>query len=355
MPDMPRPRWPFLERMTVAGNTYWYVRKSREGKRIRLTAEYGTPAFRAQYDAAMRGEATATDDGKFTIGWAITQFMASSKWTLKAAETRKQFAYQYQRIKDSVGHKPLASVTRITVENGQADRREKPSDANKFVAAVRTLFDYAVANKWATSNPAKGIAKLPTSKTGEGFHTWTDEEHAAFEAFWQVGTMERLAYELIANTGLRRGDVRKFGRQHVKGGRYVVRTSKTGKVVDAPMSPWLEKVIGSTPVGDLTFLVSTRRTPFASAASFGNWFGDACRKAGLKNCSAHGIRKSIASKSAEDGVSEAQLNAFFGWAVGSRESATYVRKANDAKMAEAVSKKLSDRRSYSLRPKLLKE
>ena len=51
---MPRPRPPFLSReVTRHGRPVWYVR--RDGKRIRLRAEYGTPEFEAEYQAACNG------------------------------------------------------------------------------------------------------------------------------------------------------------------------------------------------------------------------------------------------------------------------------------------------------------
>jgi integrase len=340
MPAMPRPAMPYLERVSSKGKLYYYVRKSREGERVAIRASYGTPEFMAAYQAAVYGlPAIAPEQERLTLGWVIAQFMRSPKWQELASETRKQFGYQYARMNAKVGDKPLAGFTRGTVEAGRAARAAKPSDANKFVASTRTLFDFAVSHHWMEDNPAKGIAKLPTSKTGEGFHTWTAEEHAAFEARWPVGSMERLAYEIFLDTGLRRGDVHKFGPQHIRAGKYTVRTSKTGKTVKDAITPRLARVIAATAHGELVFLLTTRGTPFKSKQSLGNWFGDACKAAGVKG-SAHGIRKSLASESAELGATEAQLNAKFGWAPGSKESATYVRKADDEKLAAALSEKL---------------
>lgn len=54
--------------------------------------------------------------------------------------------------------------------------------------------------------------------------------------------------------------------------------------------------------------------------------------------SAHGLRKARARRAAEDGATEAQLNALFGWADGSRESAVYTRTANRAKLARSARK-----------------
>jgi hypothetical protein len=53
--DMPRPRPPYLSReRTRHGKSVWYVRL--DGKRIRLRAEYGTPEFDAEYQAALAGK-----------------------------------------------------------------------------------------------------------------------------------------------------------------------------------------------------------------------------------------------------------------------------------------------------------
>jgi integrase len=63
--------------------------------------------------------------------------------------------------------------------------------------------------------------------------------------------------------------------------------------------------------GDLTLLVTERGTPFVKE-SFGNWFREACRKAGCPG-SAHGLRKAGATRAAENGATVNQLMALFGW------------------------------------------
>ena len=55
MDSMPRSRPPYLSHeVTRHGRTVWYVR--RNGKRIRLRAEFGTPEFDTEYQAAIAGE-----------------------------------------------------------------------------------------------------------------------------------------------------------------------------------------------------------------------------------------------------------------------------------------------------------
>ena len=77
MADMPRPRPPHLHRETTRhGRATWYVRIGK-GPRIRLRAEFGSPEFKAEYQAAIGGEKPA---GKLTtaragsLQWLIERY-----------------------------------------------------------------------------------------------------------------------------------------------------------------------------------------------------------------------------------------------------------------------------------------
>jgi integrase len=84
--------------------------------------------------------------------------------------------------------------------------------------------------KWAheaghiESDPAAGV-KASRKKT-EGFRTWTEEEMAAYEARWPVGTRERVWFDILAYTGLRRSDVVRLGRGNLCNGLISIRTKK---------------------------------------------------------------------------------------------------------------------------------
>jgi integrase len=58
----------------------------------------------------------------------------------------------------------------------------------------------------------------------------------------------------------------------------------------------LAAIVNASPIGKEAFFLSSRGKPFASPASFGNWFGDHRDEAGLSHCSAHGIRHHLAEK-----------------------------------------------------------
>jgi len=83
--------------------------------------------------------------------------------------------------------------------------------------------------------------------------------------------------------------------------------------------------------------------------SFGTWFRVACKQAGVSK-SAHGLRKAAATRAANNGATEAQLEAFFGWRGGGMAS-LYTREANRAKLARDTAAMLlpeRDENIYSL-------
>jgi integrase len=86
----------------------------------------------------------------------------------------------------------------------------------------------------------------------------------------------------------------------------------------------------------LTFIVGERGRPLTKE-SFGNLFRDACREAGVPG-SAHDVRKIAATRAANAGATVAQLEAIFGWQVGSMAS-LYTRAADRRRLAiEAMHK-----------------
>jgi len=81
----------------------------------------------------------------------------------------------------------------------------------------------------------------------------------------------------------------------------------------------------------LTFLTTARGGPFSSA-SFGNWFRDACEAAGLKGRTAHGLRKTAATRLADAGCTTKQIQAITGHAT-MREVERYTKAADQERLA----------------------
>ncbi|EIZ83172.1 integrase family protein [Methylobacterium sp. GXF4] len=330
---------------TRHGKLVWYVRVGHE-PRIRIKEEYGTTEFWRAYRLAVEGAPKPVANprnAKGTMAWLIAKFMASGEWKALAHKTRANHETQYRAAEKGVGHLPIKEIGRGSIMASRDARKDKPSAANQFITSMRVLFDWALAQHdvlpaGITVNPATGIKPFRRVNRQDGHLPWTEEEVAQYQAFWPVGTRQRVAMDVLLYTGLRRVDAVRLGRQHLHAGpdghEFTIRTQKTGIVVTAPVLPALAATLVTGPTGDLAFIVRQNLMPY-TLGSFGEWFKHACQAAGVPG-RAHGLRKIGAAMAAEAGASESQLNALFGWADGSRESAVYVRSANRAKLARAA-------------------
>ena len=91
------------------------------------------------------------------------------------------------------------------------------------------------------------------------------------------------------------------------------------------------------PLDNLTFLSTAHGKPF-TVAGFGNAFHDWCKAAGLKDRSAHGLRKAAARRFAEAGCTTKQIAAITGHKTLS-EVERYTASAEQERMArEAISR-----------------
>ncbi len=146
---------------------------------------------------------------------------------------------------------------------------------------------------------------------------------------------------MLLYTGQRRGDVVKLGRQHVESEMFRLRQRKTGNKLLLPILPQLQEVMDATPPGGLAFIVNKLGNPF-TPAGFGNAFRVWCDQANLPHCTAHGLRKAGATIAAENGATDRELMAIFGWK--NAEMATlYTAQAEQKKLATAGMGKLVSR------------
>ena len=219
---------------------------------------------------------------------------------------------------------------------GRDSRSATPVTSRHFLDTMRGLFGWAVEAQHIKTNPTLGVKYPKLPKTG-GFVPWTDDDIAAYERHWPIGTRQRVWLDVLAYTGLRRGDVVQLGRQHVRDGVAYIKTEKTDTPVALPILPLLAQTLAAGPCGDLTFIVGANGGPLTKE-SFGKEFRKACRAAGLRNRSAHGLRKAAATRAAISGATLAQLNAIFGW-TGAKMALHYIETADRTRLAgDAMSK-----------------
>jgi integrase len=216
------------------------------------------------------------------------------------------------------------------------DRKEHvPSARVNRVKAIKAMFKWALAEEKVVVNPARDLTVAPAPAGGH--HSWTVEEVRQFEERHPIGTKARLALALLLWTGVRRSDLVKLGKQHVRDGKLRFTQQKNRKVNPVqtviPVLPELQQVLDASPTGNLTFLVTASGAPY-TVWGFGNWFRDRCVEAGVPG-RAHGLRKAAAAIAAENGATTMQLMAWFDW-LTIEQAEVYVRAAQREKMALAA-------------------
>lgn len=340
--DVPRPRPPYLSReRTRHGKSVWYVRL--DGKRIRLRAEYGTPEFDAEYQAALAGKprTSAGTAASGTVAWLIARYRETNAWRSLSATTRHKRDQILRQAVKTAGNVQIGAITPAKIKEGRERRAHTPGQATHFLYAMRGLFRWALDAQMVKTDPTVGI-KNPPRRRGSGYRPWTEDDVAAYEGRWPIGTRQRVWLDVLLYTGLRRGDAVRLGRQHVRDGIATIKTEKTGAIVALPILPVLAATLAAGPCGDLTFICGARGHPMPKQ-SFSNDFKIACCAAGVPG-SAHGVRKIAATRAANAGATVAQLEAIFGWS-GGRMASLYTRAADRRRLAREAMHKLGGTKS----------
>jgi integrase len=311
------------------GKLRWRFR--RRGVSVYLPGAYGSDEFLIAYDAVM-GEAReigASRTKADTIGFLVAGYLASSDYKLLADNTRRTYRYHLERFRVANGSAPLRHFNPTSLAGKLDTMAGKPATANIFLKVMRALGKFGQDRKIIKWNPTEGIKRM-RDRT-DGIHTWTEDQLAQFEARHPVGSKANLAFRLMLYTAQRRSDVIRMGKQHERNGSLQMKQRKTGTKLVLPIMPELREAIDKSPTGDLNYLVTEFGKPFTDAG-FGNWFRDRCDEAGLKGCSAHGLRKAAARRMAESGASASQIMAVTGHKSLS-EVERYTRAASQERMA----------------------
>jgi integrase len=267
----------------------------------------------------------------------LPRFYESAGFKRGGYEWRRQRKQMLEAFRDEFGEDLVAMFRPKDIDAILSRKLDKAEGRGGTHAAKRLreqldlMFRFAVRQEWITSNPVTNAEEIEHKP--QGFYAWTESDIVQYREAWPLGTKQRLAMELMLWTGARRGDARLL--PPPKNGRIKGRAGKTGKQFDLPVAPPLAAAIEAMPtVGISTLLVTEYGKPF-SAAGFGNWFRDQCRKAGLSRCTAHGLRKALARRAADQGVQQQGLKALGQWS-GDREVAVYVAGANQRRLAESA-------------------
>lgn len=322
-----------------------YAKAVRRGNLIHVY--YRAPGGKLHPLGSAPADADWTEDPDITTAWAEQHRQWRSAGEARRGDTLAALEGVYLR---SPGFKRLAKATqdwmrpvlRRIVEKGRAvpiasiEPRHVQNDIDKFapqsarnrLKVWRAALDLAQAKGWIKENPARAV-KLPKAKS-KPHRAWTAEDVARFRERWPIGTQQRLALELLYWTGARRADLVQLGPRNVWSGRMIWDQSKTGSQANVGIPPELAQALASA--GDCETFLQTRDGSARTVKGFGEWFARACKAAGV-SARAHGMRHTIGTEAAEEGMSAHQIGALLGHD-GPTEAQTYTQQTNRRRMAD---------------------
>jgi integrase len=330
------------------GKPRWYFRR-RGCKRIPLPGVPGSAEFMQAYEAALAGAPEKVEVGARrtqpgTVDELVARYFASAVFQgLPSEATRETYRGIIEGFRREHGAKRLSHLRPEDIDYLFTKKIKTPAAANNWLRMVRMLMKFAVSKKMIASDPTADIKALQYAS--EGFHSWSEEEIATYNQRHPVCTKARLAMTLMLYTGCRRADAVRLGPQNIKNGflTYTQHKNRVRKPVTLtiPVHPELRRVIEATPmIGVKTFLVTNFGKPFTEAG-FGNWMRERCDEAGLPDCSSHGLRKAIARRMAEAGMSPHQIQAITGHTT-LKEIERYTKAARQKLMAEMAMRGLDE-------------
>ncbi|MEL6172725.1 MAG: tyrosine-type recombinase/integrase [Pseudomonadota bacterium] len=265
-----------------------------------------------------------------TFAWALDLYTSgNAAWANYAEGTRKSRGAIFARYRELQGARPVKTITSELVEHALYVKGGHGA-INEY-KALKPVFEHLRRLGFIRKNPMADV-QLDKPKV-KGFRVADADDIAAFQDRWPVGTRERLIFDLALFTGAARVDLAKLGRKNIKGDLLVYDRQKSGVKASVPLTAELRAVIDRTPDISPTFILTHSGTPF-KAASLGNEFGDAARKAGV-SFRLHGLRKAFCIYWAERGSSANVLGAMAGH-MSLSEVERYTRAADRERMVKLL-------------------
>lgn len=310
----------------------------------------GSDGFRTEYQGCLDRAPLKKVNGRVvtpgTVDDALNRYYASGDFNTGKPVTRQKRRALLEWFREFRGDhgKRVGDATAKGLQFEHLDKIITTKAAEHHFAAlnlrkqIKRFCKWMVKARIRTDNPADHTAVI-SAKT-DGFHTWTEDEIAQYQAHHDLGTKARLALELFLWTGKRRSDGVDLGPQHVQDGCFYGVDEKTNKPAWIPIAPQLQEAIDAMgPCQHLAYLVSERGRAF-SAKSFGNRMRKWCDEAGLPQCSTHGLRKAISRRLAEADQGNAQIKSITQHSTDT-EVSIYTRQAEQRRLAKSAMRVLS--------------
>lgn len=316
-------------------------------------APFGTEAFREEYRQCLDGFAPVgserTKPG--SINDLIARYYRGQEFQAGGEATQLKNRGLLEGFRSAHGNKTVANIQFEHIDAILADKAKAyPAAARNLRKQLRRLFAFAVKCRMRADNPVEHTARIKPKKDA-GWAAWSEDDVAAYQAKWPLGTTARLALELMLWTGNRKSDALTLGPANIVGGKFRIVQQKTTKPLILDIAPPLAEAILAMPPSDATTFITTGYGKPFSVKGFGARMRKWCDEAGLPNRTAHGLRKTITQRMALSGAGNQGIKSVTGHS-GDSEVALYTRGVDQERLAGDTMRRLVEWEKSNRREKL---
>lgn len=324
------------------GHARQYFRRG-QGKKTALPGLPGSQAFMDAYAACLADQSIPAAPkqprgGSRSFAALASQYYGSAFYRDLAVTTKRVYRRVIDRFLLEHGERDCRQMRREHVDRIIGKMSDTPGAGQIMLKRLRTLVRYGMDIKWLSVDPTAGARSYKSKE----MHTWTEEEIAQFEAFWPVGTKERLGFALHLYTAQRGSDVHRMAWPDISGDVIRVAQKKTGEKLEIVLHPALREVLAATKRSHVAIIVTEYGSPF-SVKGFGQFMSAAIKQAGLPDrCKPHGLRKAAARRVADAGGTGKEIQSVTGHRT-LEEVERYTRAADQKRLnRSALAKQLAN-------------
>ncbi|KSV61901.1 hypothetical protein N185_37550 [Sinorhizobium sp. GW3] len=246
-----------------------------------------------------------------TLSGLIGRFLASTDYTLKSAETRREYARYLDDIREAFGHLTFEELQANSARGKFKEWRDgiscHPRSADYAWATLNRVLSFGVDRGELSANIARRGGRLYRVDRREAI--WNSSDIRAFNAF--APNELKLALLLGLWTGQRKGDLLALPWSAYDGRAFRLRQSKTGRRVYIPAAKAVRDALAGSDRRPPTILINTRGKPWTSGGFDSSW-RKACAAAGVSGLTFHDLRGTAVTRLAIAGCSIAEIGAVTG-------------------------------------------
>ena len=220
---------------------YFNTGQKRDGKPIysRLP-DPASPSFFASY-ASFKASRERRGRPTYTVAHLADDYASSAAYADLAESSRKNYGFQLDKIRTTWGKFVADDLLPADIRMVAESDRWGPATANMVVAVIGAAYRWGRRHSKVTIDPVRDIEMRET-----GSHEpWPEDLIEA--ALVSDDDLVRLGVHLLYFTGQRIGDVCKMRWGDVRDGHVYVKQTKTGKVVEPPLTGELAAELDRTP------------------------------------------------------------------------------------------------------------